>query len=308
MKNNFKYSVVIPVFNEAQNAGALYDEIKVELEKLGEKYEIIFVDDGSRDNTFEELSEKSPITIVRLRRNAGQSSAMDAGIKQATGEILITMDGDGQDDPTYIPVLLARLDEGYDAVCAWRHLRKDTLSKRFLSWGWRKLRGKFIYDGVHDAGTQFRVYKREVFEDLDLYGEMHRFIPALLLWRGFKVTEEKVNHRERKHGTSKYTWKRPLKGFADLIYMWFWRKYSTRPQQMFGAMGFLSMSIGMLILLGMAYMRIFRGYYLSDKIWPLVGFFFVLAGIQLFSTGILAASLVEVNRSKKYFIKDVVTR
>ncbi len=308
MKQHLNYSVVVPVFNEAKNAGALYDEIHSEMEKLQKSYEIIFVDDGSRDGTAEELLAKSPITLIRLRKNAGQSSALDAGIKHATGDILITMDGDGQDDPSYIPVLLSKLEEGYDAVCAWRYKRKDASSKRFLSWGWKKLRAKFIHDGVHDAGTQFRVYKRYVFDDLDLYGEMHRFIPALLLWRGFKVTEEKVNHRERLHGVSKYTWKRPLKGFADLVYMWFWRKFATRPQQIFGSLGIVSIVIGFAILFLMAYARIFHNYYLSDKIWPLVGFFFLLAGLQLFSTGVLAASLVEVNRAKKYFIKEVVTQ
>jgi len=308
MKNNPYYSVVVPVFNEASNAGRLYDEILAEMKKLKKEFEIIFVDDGSRDGTTEELKQKSPITIISMRKNAGQSSALDAGIKHAQGEILITMDGDGQDDPAYIGALLQKLDEGYDTVCAWRYMRKDTVTKRFLSWGWRKLRRKFIHDGVHDAGTQFRVYKREVFEDLDLYGEMHRFIPALLMWRGFALAEVKVNHRERKHGVSKYTWKRPLKGFADLLYMWFWRKYSTRPQQMFGSLGLISMIIGMFILLEMTYLRIFKAYYLSNKIWPLVGFFFLLAGIQLFSTGVIAASLVEVNKSKKYFIKEVFTQ
>lgn len=305
MKSNLTYSVVVPVFNEEKNAGSLYDEIHAQIVKLNKPFEIIFVDDGSRDGTTDELLTKTPITLVRLRKNAGQSAALDAGIKQAAGSILITMDGDGQDDPSNIPAMLAKLDEGYDVVCAWRHKRKDSLSKRFLSWGWRKLRSKFIYDGVHDAGTQFRVYKREVFDDLDLYGEMHRFIPALLLWRGFKVTEVKVSHRDRVHGTSKYTWKRPLKGFADLIYMWFWRKYSARPQQMFGAAGFICGAIGTGILVLMVYLRMFHGYYLSDKIWPLVGFFFLLAGIQLFSTGVIAASLVAASTAKKYYIKEI---
>ncbi|KXK11081.1 MAG: Undecaprenyl-phosphate 4-deoxy-4-formamido-L-arabinose transferase [Microgenomates bacterium OLB23] len=308
MKNKPTYSVVIPVCNEEHNAGTLYDEVKHEMEKLGAPHEIIFVDDGSRDGTVQELLAKSPITLIQLRKNSGQSSALDAGIKHATGEILITMDGDGQDDPQNIGALIAKLHEGYDVVCAWRHKRKDSLSKRFLSWGWRKLRAKFIVDGIHDAGTQFRVYKREVFDDLDLYGEMHRFIPALLLWQGFTITEVKVTHRDRVHGVSKYTWKRPLKGFADLMYMWFLRKYSSRPQQIFGTAGLLSITFGFFILGAMAYLRLFHGYYLSDKIWPLVGFFFLLAGLQLFSTGVIAASLVAASPAKKYFVKKITTQ
>lgn len=181
-----KYSVVVPVHNEQGNAGALYDEIKSVMDSLKDTYEIIFVDDASTDDTSQELLSKKPITVIKFRRNAGQSSAMDAGIKHATGDILITMDGDGQDDPAYIPSLLKKMDEGYEVVCAWRQKRKDVTYKRLYSWLWRYLRSQLIDDVVHDAGTQFRVYKRDVFDGINLYGELHRFIPALLHWRGYK--------------------------------------------------------------------------------------------------------------------------
>lgn len=302
-----RYSVVVPMFNEEGNAGPLFDEIKAVMDSLKGGYEIIIVDDASRDGTYEELKTRKPLRIVRMRRNSGQSSAMDAGIKRATGEILITMDGDGQDDPKNIPLLLKKLhDDDLDVVCAWRHKRKDSEMKRFLSWGWRELRSVLIEDGVHDAGTQFRVYKREVFDGIDLYGEMHRFIPALLKWRGYKIDEVRVNHRPRIHGSSKYNWKRPIKGFADLLYMWMWRKYHTRPLHLFGSLGIFSVMFGFLILLALAYLRLFEGYYLSNKIWPLVGFFFVMIGLQMFATGIIAAHLLELSDKPKYYVRDEV--
>lgn len=302
------YSVVVPVYNEAGNAGPLYEEIKAELETLGKSHEIIFVNDASADGTLQELVAKKPITIISLRKNAGQSAAMDAGIKQASGSIIITMDGDGQDDPAHIKDLLDKLDEGYDVVCAWRHKRRDSGFKRFISAGWRYLRNYLVDDGVHDAGTQFRVYKREVFEDFDLYGERHRFIPALMKWRGFRVAEVKVNHRPRVHGHTKYSWTKIFKGFSDMLYMWFLHKYSTRPVHLFGSLGLISAGIGVLILLALVYLRLFHEYYLSERIWPLVGFFFLLIGVQLFVTGVLAANLLEMSPKKKYFVGEIIER
>lgn len=302
------YSVVVPVYNEQGNAGPLYDELFVHMTALGKPFEIIMVDDASQDGTVSELMTKSPLTLVRMRKNAGQSSAMDAGIKRATGTILITMDGDGQDDPSYIPVLLDKMNKGYDVVCAWRHKRKDSFGKRFISGGWKYLRSYLVEDVVHDAGTQFRVYKREVFDDLDLYGEMHRFIPALLNWRGYRIGEVKVNHRPRVHGVTKYSWTKIFKGFSDILYMWFWHKYNTRPVHLFGSVGIISIGIGMFILMFMAYLRVMYDYQLSEKIWPLVGFFFVMIGIQMFVTGVLAASLLRIDPTKKYYVAEVMKR
>lgn len=303
-----KYSVVVPVHNEQGNAGALYDEIKSVMDSLKDTYEIIFVDDASTDDTSQELLSKKPITVIKFRRNAGQSSAMDAGIKHATGDILITMDGDGQDDPAYIPSLLKKMDEGYEVVCAWRQKRKDVTYKRLYSWLWRYLRSQLIDDVVHDAGTQFRVYKRDVFDGINLYGELHRFIPALLHWRGYKISEVKVQHRSRKHGTSNYDWRKGFKGLSDMLYMWFWNKYSTRPVHLFGTLGLLSMMTGFGILGFMAYLRLFRAYQLSDKIWPLVGFFFVMIGVQFFATGVIAASMTRIDQSPKYYIESVTKK
>ncbi len=302
------YSVVLPVYNEKGNLAPLYDEITKEMKKLGKSYEMIFVDDASYDDSVEELKSKSPVTIIQFRRNAGQSAALDAGIKHAQGTILITMDSDGQDDPAHIPDLLKKLDDGYDVVCAWRHKRKDSFFKRFISGGWKYLRAMLINDVVHDAGTQFRVYKREVFDGVDLYGELHRFIPALLTWRGFRVGELKVNHRPRVHGVTKYSWTKVFRGFSDMLYMWFWHKYSTRPVHLFGTLGLLSMMMGTFILLIMAYLRLFEAYQLSNKIWPLVGFFFLMIGVQFFATGVIAANQVRMDKEPRYFIRTVIDK
>jgi glycosyltransferase involved in cell wall biosynthesis len=302
------FSVVVPMYNEKGNAGPLYEELRAEMKKLGKPFEVIIVDDASTDGTADELADKSPLIYIRMRKNAGQSSALDAGIKHAKGKILITMDGDGQDDPSYIPALLEEMHRGYDVVCAWRHKRQDSFGKRLVSGGWKYLRSYLVDDVVHDAGTQFRVYDRSVFDDLELYGELHRFIPALLNWRGYKIGEVKVNHRPRIHGITKYSWTKIFKGFSDMLYMWFWHKYDTRPVHLFGTVGIISMGTGMLILLFMGYLRLFQGYQLSNKIWPLVGFFFVMIGIQMFATGVLAASLVRIDTSRKYYIAEVIER
>lgn len=306
MNNKPYFSIVVPVFNEEENVARLHQEIIEVMETMGKPFEIIFVDDGSTDNTFSILKKLSPIVIVRLRTNWGQSAALDAGIKKAQGRIIFTLDGDGQNDPADFPKLLEKLKQGYDVVCGWRYKRKDPFLKNLVSKGAAFLRGILVKDGVHDAGCTLRVYKKECFDDLDLYGEFHRMIPALIRWRGFKITEIKVNHRPRRYGESKYNWKRTIKGFLDMVYIWFWRKYSARPLHLFGGIGiFLSISGGLLLVF-LAFLKIFYRYQLSDKIWPLVGFFSLVLGVQLLLTGLLAANLVEIGKEKKYDIKEVV--
>ncbi|MFQ5452357.1 MAG: glycosyltransferase family 2 protein [Candidatus Paceibacterota bacterium] len=304
-ESKVKYSVIVPVYNEQGNVGPLHKEIIEAMQSLNQSYEIIFVDDGSTDNTYKNLVNLSGAKIIRLRGNSGQSAALDVGIKHARGDIIITLDGDGQNDPADILKLLERLEGGYDVVCGWRKKRADSPKIRFISWGARLLRGILVDDGVHDAGCTLRVYKREVFEGLDLYGELHRMIPALLKWRGFKITELIVRHRPRRIGITKYTSVRILRGLLDMMYVWFWRKYSTKPMHLFGGVGVLFSFIGGLILLLMAYLRLFHAYFLSDKIWPLVGFFFIIVGIQLVATGLLAAQLVEKQGGQHYSIVEI---
>jgi len=295
------YSVVVPVFNEEKNVKKLFGEIKQVLETSKKRYEIIFVDDGSSDGTLEVLKSLKPIKILVLRKNSGQSSALDAGIKTARGEIIITMDGDGQNDPADIPFLLAGLKERVDVVCGWRYQRKDSWRKKKISLVARFLRKFFVDDGVHDAGCTLRVYRRECFDDLDLYGEMHRMIPALLRWRGFGVEEIKVNHRPRTRGVTKYDWKRTIKGFLDMMEVWFWRKYDSRPLHLFGFLGLVALFLSSMILLVLAVARLFFGYQLSDKIWPLVGMGGFLVGLQFLIFGLLADLIVKNRREKIFY-------
>jgi len=307
-KRDNRISVIVPVFNEGKNVKALYVEIFAVLKSLNPSFEIIFVDDASTDNTLNELETLSPVTIIKLRKNSGQSAALDAGIKCSTGDIIVTMDGDGQNDPSDIPGLVQNLSKGYDAVCGWRHKRKDSFLKKFISGGAAVLRRFLVDDEVHDAGCTLRAYKRECFEDLALYGELHRMIPALLKWRGFRVTEQKVNHRQRKHDKSKYTLTRIPKGFLDMLYVWFWRKYSNRPLHLFGGMGLFFIFLGACILSLMLYLKIFYEYKLSDKIWPLAGFFSIVIGLQFLLSGILAANSVESSGTKKYYIEEKIVK
>lgn len=303
------YSVVVPVFNEQDNVASLHKEILAQMKSLKKSFEIIFVNDGSIDNTLNELIKLKPIKIIDLRKNSGQSAALDAGIKQAKGEIIITMDGDGQNDPADIPNLLKKLDEGFDVVCGWRYKRKDDLTKRFVSHCARILRGFLVSDGVHDSGCTLRVCKKECFEDLDLYGEMHRMIPSLLKWRGFRISEIKVNHRPRTKGKTKYNWKRTVKGFVDMLEIWFWRKYETRPLHLFGASGIALIGLSSLFTLYLAIRRLFFDYSLSDKIWPLVAITGLITGIQLLIFGLLADLTIK-NRIKKdfYKIREIIER
>jgi len=307
MQSKIKYSVVVPVYNEEGNVAKLHAEIVAEMNKLKSSYEIIFVNDASIDGTLEVLKRLSPITVVDLRKNSGQSSAMDAGIKQASGEILITMDGDGQNDPSDISKLLEKMNQGFDVVCGWRKNRQDSFEKRFVSRGANFFRKFLVDDGVHDAGCSLRVYKKECFFDLDLYGEMHRMIPALMRWRGFKITELVVNHRSRKSGITKYNWSRTFKGFTDMLGIWFWRKYETRPLHLFGSLGVVMMTVSLVGVLVLAVARLFFGYLLSNKIWPMVFLVGFLFGFQVLSIGILADLVIKNKERKSYFnVKQVI--
>ncbi len=307
-KLSVAHSVIIPAYNEEDAVVPLYREIKVVMDRLGQPYEVIFVDDGSTDRTFERLSALSPIKIIRFRKNFGQTAALDAGFKHAQGKIFITLDGDGQNDPADIPRLLEKLDEGYDVVSGWRKNRKDTFSKKFVSRGANVMRKFFVADHIRDSGCTLKVYRRECFDELDLFGEIHRFIPAMLAWKGFKIAELDVNHRQRTTGQTKYNWKRMVKGFVDMISVWFWRKYSSRPLHLFGGFGVLLGGVGFLLGLYLAIMRIFKLLSLQNSIWPLVSVFLILAGIQLFISGLLGDIAIKTYYNSKrsvYTIRDI---
>lgn len=310
MSENQPYlSVVVPLYNEEGNVTELHRRIREALLKIGRSFEIIFIDDGSSDKTFEEAQSLSPLRLIAFRKNFGQTAAFDAGFKAATGEIIITLDGDLQNDPADIPLLLEKINEGYDVVSGWRFNRQDPWSKKIPSRIANLLRKILIQDNIHDSGCSLKAYRRECFKDVDLFGEMHRFIPAILELEGYKVGEVKVSHHPRVHGVTKYNWKRGFKGLVDMISIWFWRKYSSRPLHLFGASGVILSFVGIMILFWMLIEKLYFGTSLSERIWPLVGTFFTLVGVQLFISGLLADIIVrnyyQTRHRMNYSVRDV---
>lgn len=285
-------SIVVPLYNEEGNVKELHRRIADACRKIGQEFEIIFIDDGSSDGTIKDCGGLSPLKLVKFRKNFGQTAAFDAGFKNATGEIIITMDGDLQNDPADIKLLLAEMEKGYDVVSGWRWQRKDSFNKKFFSRTANLLRKFFIADTIHDSGCSLKAYKAECFHDLDLFGEMHRFIPALLELQGFKVGEVKVSHHPRIHGRTKYNWRRSIKGLVDMISVWFWRKYANRPLHLFGGSGIILSVIGVGILAWMTVEKIMGGS-IAEKIWPLMGVFFIMIGIQLFVFGLMADIMIK---------------
>lgn len=303
-------SIVIPVYNEAENVKELHDEIVEVCKKHNYAYEIILIDDGSTDNTVEEIKKLSPVKLVAMRKNFGQTAAMDAGIKEAKKKYIVTMDGDRQNDPDDIPRLLSYLQENnLDVVSGWRKNRKDPFLKKFVSRGANLLRKLLVKDGIHDSGCSLKVYKKECFDGMSLYGEMHRFIPALLQIKGFNVGEIVVNHRPRTAGQTKYNWRRTVKGFIDMISVWFWNKYAVRPLHLLGGGGLIFGFIGVLSAIKTVY-DFARGQSMSDSAWPLLTMFLFFSGIQLFVFGLLADILLkdyfETTKNNSYNVKETI--
>lgn len=305
-----KYSIVVPVFNEEESVRDLFMRLISVMNKMDGSFEIIVIDDGSADATLEILKKLSPIKLISFRKNFGQTAAMDAGIKESTGGIIITIDGDLQNDPFDIPNLVKKLNEGYDVVSGWRSRRQDSFMKRFFSRGANVLRKILIDDGIHDSGCSLKAYRQECFEKVDLCGEMHRFIPAILQWKGYKVGEIKVNHLPRLNGKTKYNWKRAIKGFIDILHIWFLKKYSTRPLHLFGTLGLVLVILGCVGGLYAAYLRIFLGADLSNNAITILAAFLFLAGIQLFVSGILIDIAIKNSYKKSgenpYNIKEII--
>lgn len=287
-------SVVVPVFNEEGNIANLHKEIVDVCNANGYTYEIIFVDDGSVDRTVEVCRSLHPLKLIRLRRNFGQTAAMDAGIKAAQYDYIVTMDGDGQNDPADIPQMIEYLEQNnLDVVSGWRKNRKDKLMKRFTSRGANLLRGIIVHDGIHDSGCSLKVYKRECFKGVNLYGEQHRFIPAILKIKGFLIGEVVVNHRPRTSGYTKYNWKRTIKGFVDMISVWFWNKFSTRPLHLLGGIGMIFEVLGGICALWSIALFL-RGAKMSNNIFPpLLTIFFVIIGLIMIIFGLMSEILIK---------------
>ena len=298
-------SFVVPIFNEEGNIAKLHEEILKVAKSLKKDFEIILVDDGSRDKTPEILKTLKPVRVITLRRNSGQTAALDAGFKAAMGDLIVSLDGDLQNDPVSIPEMINYLKKNdLDVVCGWRQKRKDNFSKRFISNGAKFLRGFLIKDQIHDSGCTLRVYKKECFEGITLRGELHRFIPALLSWRGFKIGEISVKHKVRYSGNSKYSLTRTVKGFMDMLTLWFFHKFASRPLHMLGAIGILSFIIGFLIGIWMAFEKFILLHGVGQRMWPLVAVFMMLFGVQIFVSGLIMDLIIRAYNPKFYEIKN----
>ncbi|MFN9151001.1 MAG: glycosyltransferase family 2 protein [Bacteroidota bacterium] len=285
---SYSISVVVPVYNEELNVAALHQEILDVCRREGYTFEIIFVDDGSSDDTVDVLRTLSPVKVISLRRNFGQTAAMDAGIKAARYDLVVTMDGDRQNDPNDIPKLIDHLYANkLDVVSGWRKDRKDPFAKNFVSRGANLLRKILINDGIHDSGCSLKVYKRDAFVGLTLYGEMHRFIPAILKIKGYRVGEAVVNHRARTAGETKYNYRRTLKGLIDMTSVWFWNKYAVRPLHLLGGIGLFLMLMGGIAGL-FAIREVLNVKAVNDSGWALLTMFLFLSGLQLFVAGLLS--------------------
>lgn len=305
-----KYSFVIPIHNEAGNIAKLDSEIKNLIQNQGYQAEVIYVNDGSSDGSLSELRALKDVTVIDLNRNYGQATALDAGFKAATGDIVISMDGDGQNDPADVPKMLEKLvSENLDVVAGWRKVRSDKGRIKVLTRIGRMMRRFLIKDSVHDTGCTLRVYRSEAVKSLDLQGEMHRYILALLKWKGFRIGEVVVNDRARIHGVSKYGMSKAIRGFIDLVYIWFIHKYSQRPLHIFGYASFFVFVVGLLFLSYAVYQKIFLDIGINRSGHFLLGSFSMLASLMMFSFGIVIDLLIKIHLNnspyeKRYYIRS----
>ncbi len=308
-------SVVIPVYNEEENIESLYKELKEVLESMGISYEIIFVDDGSTDKSgriLDGIAEKDgSVVVIHFRRNYGQTAAISAGFDYAKGDIIVTMDADLQNDPHDIPKLLEKINEGYDIVSGWRKERKDPYWSRVFpsniaNWIISKITGIYL----HDYGCTLKAYKKEIAKEIKLYGELHRFIPALASEIGVKIAEIPVNHRPRYKGESKYGLARVFKVLLDLMVVKFLLSYKSRPIRILGGIGFILFVIGFLPFSYLLLKKIVWGVAIGHRPLLLISVLFILAGIQFISMGLLGEMTMRIyfesQGKKPYYIKEIV--
>ena len=297
-----KISVIIPVKDEQDNVLELYNQLNPVLSKIG-KHEIIFIDDGSKDKTankIKEIKDKS-VRLVQFQRNFGKAAALSCGFKEAKGDIIVTMDGDLQDDPKEIPRFLEKLKD-YDMVSGWKYKRHDPLTKRIPSKFFNFLTRKMTKVNIHDSNCGFKAYKKDVVKGLNLYGELHRYIPALSHLRGYSVGEIKVEHHARKHGKSKYGAGRLLKGFLDLITVKFLMTYTKRPLHLFGSIGIASAAIGGIICFYMVYLWML-GISIGNRPLLMLGVLLAFMGVQFISIGLIGELMTSSKKTDDYLIK-----
>jgi glycosyltransferase involved in cell wall biosynthesis len=308
-------SVVIPIYNESPNVRQLHAELTSTLEAWGRPYEIIAVDDGSSDDSFQILSELHAadprLHVIRFRRNFGQTAAFAAGFAHARGAIIVTSDGDLQNDPRDIPALVAELERGADIVCGWRRDRKDTwLTRRVPSMLANRLISTATGVRLHDYGCSLKAFRADVVKPLRLYGEMHRFIPAIASEIGVRITEQEVNHRARLHGASKYGLSRTVRVVLDLLTVKYLLDYSKRPLQIFGLVGLLFGGLGALILLWLVGVKFIAHQGIGERPLLLFGILLVFTGVQLVTIGLLAEMQArtyhESQNKPTYAIRDTL--
>lgn len=308
-------SVVVPIYNEYESLPALVAAIAQVLDGLGRSYEILGVDDGSTDGSGDRLRELTQLyphlVAVLLRRNYGQTAAMAAGFKYARGSIVVTLDGDLQNDPADIPRLIDRLDEGYDLVSGWRKDRQDNTLTRLIP---SKI-ANWLIAGVtgvalHDYGCSLKAYRAEVIHDLNLYGELHRFLPALAFIEGARITEMPVTHHARRFGTSKYGLGRTLRVVMDMLTVYFMKKFLTRPMHIFGSLGLASMAAGVALGVYLTLVKFLADQDIGDRPLLVLAVVLLLAGIQLFSFGLLAELLMRTYHESQqrpiYRVREIV--
>ena len=316
-QSGFSLSVILPVFNEVANIEAVYSELALAIEQIPGNKQIIFVDDGSSDGTSDLLTKIAErdyqVVVITFRRNFGQTAAMVAGFDYSKGDIVVTMDADLQNDPNDIPSLIEKMEEGYDLVAGWRFDRKDgfvlrrlpsMLANRLISWT--------TDVKLHDYGCTLKAFRKEVIKSIDLYGEMHRFIPAIASWMGIRLTELKVNHRPRIAGSSKYGISRTVRVVLDLITVKYLLSYSSRPLQLFGLLGLLSGGAGTLITSYLVFIKLFLDQGIGGRPMLIFGIFLMFMGLQFITVGLLGEMQTriyhETQRKAVYVVRDLMVR
>lgn len=304
-------SVLIPLYNEEESLPELYNKLTDVFSKIKKSYELIFIDDGSSDNSYQVLEDiyrkDRRIRVFQFRKNYGKSAGLTYGFKKIRGKIVITMDADLQDDPDEIPNLIEKLDNGYDMISGWKKKRHDPFIKRttskFYNWVTRKISGLKI----HDFNCGLKAYRCEIVKEIQIYGQLHRFIPVLAHWNGYKVGEMVVKHHARKYGVTKFGPWRFAAGLFDLVTVIFLNKFKRRPLHLFGSFGIFSLLIGMVINLILAIQRIFANKYLSNRPLLFLGVLLVIIGIQFISIGLLGEMISETQkRNYDYSIKNTL--
>lgn len=303
--------MVIPLVNEEGSLRPLYTELKEVLASLDQEYEIIFVDDGSSDESFtilEDLHNRDKtVKVIQFRRNFGKAAALSAGFKHAGGKVIVTMDADLQDDPKEIPNFVNKLDEGYDLVSGWRFKREDPLSKTVSSRLFNYLTSIFTRIRIHDFNCGFKAYRKEVIKEMSLYGELHRYIPVLAHWMGYRIGEIKVKHHSRVYGKSKYGTRRLFGGLADLLTVLFLTRYMRKPLHLFGTVGLSLFFMGFAINVYLAVL-----WFLGQGIWGrpllLLGVLLMVIGFQIISTGLIGEMIADTRGKDKedYIIRKIL--